>query len=94
MGLEVRRITWTFGDRLRKVRREMGVTSRELAALLGVTNSSVAQWETDRVYPRHARGIAYQVQELSDVSGVWLLTGDDSKWAQRLPAPEVITQEE
>lgn len=89
----MKQITWTFGDRLRKIRREMGLTSRELAAALGVTNSSVAQWETDRVYPRHAQGVAYQVQELACVSGVWLLTGDDSKWTQKLAAPGVVTQE-
>lgn len=94
MGVDVKQITWTFGDRLRKIRREMGLTSRELAAALGVTNSSVAQWETDRAYPRDSLGLAYQVQELTGVSGVWLITGDDSKWAQKLPAPGAPAQED
>lgn len=64
-----------------------GTTSRDFAALLGTTNSSLAQWETDRVYPRDALGLARLVEELTGVSGVWLLSGDDTKWAQKLPAP-------
>lgn len=69
---------WTFGDRIRKVRRTAGMSSRDFAAALGVTNSGLAQWETDRSLPRDIKGAAAKVSELTGVSADWLVTGECS----------------
>ena len=43
---------------LKRIRRELGLTQRELAALLGVGRIAVARWETG------ARGISEPVARL------------------------------
>lgn len=68
-------VKWTYGDRLRKIRRTMGLSSRDFAAALGVTNSSLAQWETDRSLPRDPDALADLVQEVTGIPAAWLLNG-------------------
>jgi len=41
----------TFGQRLKKLRREYDMTQERLAELLGVTPQAVSRWETDAVMP-------------------------------------------
>ena len=41
-----------FGENLRRIRREMGMTQKELAALISVTHSSISEWETGDKYPQ------------------------------------------
>lgn len=41
----------TFGQRLKKLRREHDMTQERLAELLGVTPQAVSRWETDAVMP-------------------------------------------
>lgn len=77
---------WTFGDRIRKVRRTAGMSSRDFAAALGVTNSGLAQWETDRSLPRDIKGAAAKVSELTGVSAHWLVTGE-------CPPPKPVAQD-
>lgn len=71
----MRVINWTFGDRVRKIRRTVGMSSRDFAAALGVTNSALAQWETDRSLPRDPALVAAQVEELTGVAAGWLVSG-------------------
>ena len=41
----------TFGQRLRKARKEKKLTQIELANLLSVSNSSISDWENDKNRP-------------------------------------------
>lgn len=40
-----------FGERLKELRTEKGLLQKDLAKILGTTNSSVCDWETDRAQP-------------------------------------------
>ena len=41
----------TFGEKLRKLRKDADMTQEELAARLYVTRAAVSKWETDKGYP-------------------------------------------
>ena len=41
----------TFGERLRKCRKEKGLTQKELAALIGASYASISNWEKDQNVP-------------------------------------------
>lgn len=64
---------WTFGDRMRKARRRAGMTGAEFAEALGVTQSALGQYETDRTMPRDVVDLAQRVQALTGVPASWLL---------------------
>ena len=44
--------TMSFGDRLKQARLSMGLKQGELAAMLGVTNSAIANYETEVSSPK------------------------------------------
>lgn len=41
----------SFGRKLRKTRKDKGITQKQLADVLGVSESSVCDWEHDRHKP-------------------------------------------
>lgn len=41
----------TFGKAIAKLRKEKGMTQKELADLLGVSDKAVSRWENDKNYP-------------------------------------------
>ena len=41
----------TFGERVKTVRKELGLTQKELAAALGVSFATVNRWENGQVNP-------------------------------------------
>jgi len=45
----------TFGERLRKFRKDRGLSMRELAEELGVTEDTVINWEVRGVRPRREK---------------------------------------
>jgi transcriptional regulator with XRE-family HTH domain len=49
------RIAESFGDRLQKKRLELGLTQKELAALIGVTPGAITQYEGDLSSPSKER---------------------------------------
>lgn len=75
MQVALVRLDWTFGDRLRKVRRALGLDQAELAAMLGTGQSNITNWETDLAKPRDREAIALRIQELTAgrVSAGWML---------------------
>lgn len=39
--------TWTFGDRLLRIRRSLNLDQSAMATLIGVTRKSLSRWEND-----------------------------------------------
>lgn len=64
---------WTFGDRLRKVRREKKVTQDQAAQALNVSPPQIAAWETGNNMPRDIVAIAKRCQLAWDVPAEWML---------------------
>lgn len=64
---------WTFGDRMRKARRRSGMTTGDFAAALGITQSAVGQYETDRSVPRNVVRLAQKVEALTGIPAAWML---------------------
>ena len=41
----------TFGDRLRKARKDKGLTQKQLADLIGAKHNSISDWENNKNRP-------------------------------------------
>lgn len=76
---------WTLGDRLRKIRREIGADQKLMAEKLGIDKASYANWEYDRSLPRNLVSVASRIE---------LMTGVPAEWLLGLPAPEPNTPNE
>jgi len=63
----------TTGDRIRRAREAMGLSSAQLARRLGVKTQTLAMWESDRSEPRSNRLL--MLSGLLNVSPSWLLVG-------------------
>lgn len=68
-----------FGDRLRRIRLELGMDQRTFAGELGVTNPTLSRYETASGAPRAAALVAAAVQLRFGSADVdlktWLITG-------------------
>jgi transcriptional regulator with XRE-family HTH domain len=67
----------TVGKRIRRAREARKWTQDQLAELVGVSRSAVAQWETDRV--GQVRGNLTRIADSLDVSVEFLLHGVDRR---------------
>jgi transcriptional regulator with XRE-family HTH domain len=67
----------SVGARIRAARVARGLTQEGLAALIGVSRSAVAQWETERA--GQIRGNLGRIAEALAVSVEFLLFGDDKQ---------------
>ncbi|WP_413816755.1 helix-turn-helix domain-containing protein [Microbacterium sp. BG28] len=74
---------WTFGERLRKVRRELGLTQGDMAAQLGVGSPAYAAWESGRNQPADLPAVAVKLEHMSGVPRTWFLG-----WADESPRPD------
>ena len=71
----------TLGDRIATARENLGLSYSDIAARLGVKETTVQNWENDRSEPR-----ANKLQMLAGVlrvSMIWLMTGQDSSYIQK-----------
>ena len=67
----------TFGDRLRKVRKDMGLNQTEFAKKLGFnSNALISRFEKDRKTP--LLSTVLKLASLTEVDLHWLLTGQPS----------------
>lgn len=72
-------LNWTFGDRLRKVRREAGISQAEFADRIGVGHGSLANWESDLAKCRDEVAVARAVEREFGVPASWTLGLDDPR---------------
>lgn len=82
--LPVRHIpSWTFGERARKVRREVGLTQEAIAEQLGVSAATYSAWESGRNTPANLPDVAVKLERISGVPRSWFLG-----WADESPRPD------
>ena len=65
----------TFGNRVKKLRTEKGLSMDKLASILGITKSRISMWENNGVVPRDE--VLLQLSKYFGVSTDYLL-GNDS----------------
>jgi len=65
--------SWSLADRLRKVRRDEGMTQEEMAHALGVKPVTLGSWESGRNRPDDVVGLASRIESLYGVPAAWLL---------------------
>lgn len=64
---------WGLDDRLRKVRRDMGMTQEELAAALGVGAKAYGAWEAGTNRPSDVLEVAQKMEMVSGVPRQWFI---------------------
>ena len=52
----------SFGENLKNIRKQRGITQEELAEILGVSRQAVSKWESDGGYPETEKLIAISKQ--------------------------------
>jgi transcriptional regulator with XRE-family HTH domain len=68
----------TLGARIRKRRQELRLTQKQLAAKVGVDESSVINWEKDKHFPSRHLGALEDV--LGTLTGPGLTASRDDVW--------------
>lgn len=66
----------SFGFRLRWIRHEKRLSSRELASLINVSNQAILDWERG-ASPKNMQDIVLKISEHTDVDPVWLMWGNE-----------------
>lgn len=69
---------WTFGDRIRKIRRDVGLTQGEFAERIGRGAKAVAAWESGKSQPEDVVAVAKRIQLTMGVPAEWTLGLRDS----------------
>jgi site-specific recombinase XerD/transcriptional regulator with XRE-family HTH domain len=70
-------LEWNFGDRLRKIRREAGISQAEFADRINVGHGSLANWESDVSQCRNEVEVARAIEREFGVPASWTLGLDD-----------------
>ena len=73
---------WTFAERVRKVRRDLGMRKEDFADLIGVRLSTYGAWETGRNTPDLTE-VAPVLERTTGVPRTWFLG-----WANENPRPD------
>lgn len=64
---------WTFGDRIRKIRRDARLSQGEFAELIGRGDKAVAAWESGKNEPGDIVAVARRIQVALGVRAEWTL---------------------
>jgi len=68
---------WTpkfeFSDRIRKIRRDLGISQDEFARDLNVKKVTLGSWESGRTTPRELVAVAKRIELLTKVPATWTL---------------------
>lgn len=65
---------FSLGDRIRKVRDDLGLSQQQFADQLGVDRKTVSNWESEKNRPR--RRDLMMISSVADVNLAWLTGGD------------------
>ena len=66
----------SFGENLKNVRKQRGITQEELAETLGVSRQAISKWESDNGYPETEKLLA--ISETLNISIDFLLNDSSS----------------
>lgn len=71
-------IEWSFGERVRKIRAELGLEQVELGQVLGVSGPTISNWETGLRQPHDLVGVAKRLADLmaeagKPITAAWVL---------------------
>ena len=64
---------WTFAERVRKVRRDQGLTQAAFADKLDVGEKAYAAWESGKNEPASLVDIAVKLEQVTGVPRQWFL---------------------
>lgn len=64
---------WNLADRLRKIRRDRGLTQEQIATELGIKAVTWSSWEADRTHPQDVLGLAVAIERRYGVPAAWTL---------------------
>ena len=76
-------MSYITGNTIRALREKNGITQKELAELIHVSDKTVSKWETNKGLPDV--GILEELAKALRVSLPELFTGDFSPWARLRP---------
>ena len=65
-----------FGERIRELRKERGITSNEMATRLGISRNTLTNWERGEKEP-HAVEILEEMAKIFEVPLKYLLTEEE-----------------
>jgi transcriptional regulator with XRE-family HTH domain len=66
-------LRWTFGDRVRRIRRHFKVAQAAFAESIGVPTGTVATWESSDRSPHEIVDLARRIEQRWGVSALWVL---------------------
>ena len=64
---------WTFGDRIRKIRRDAHLSQGQFAAMIDRGDKAVAAWESGKNEPADIVAVARRIQVALGVRAEWTL---------------------
>jgi transcriptional regulator with XRE-family HTH domain len=64
---------WSFADRARRVRRDLGITQEAMADRLGVGLKAYSAWESGKNTPEDLPQIAVTLEKITGVERGWFL---------------------
>ena len=78
--LNVADLEWTFGDKLRKIRRAARASQGDFADQIGQTSETLSAWEAGRNQPRNIVSIAKRIELAYGVAAGWVLGIQESPY--------------
>lgn len=63
---------WTFGDRLIRIRKTMGLSQSQMAELIEVAPKSISRWENDD-HVRDPHDVALRYAKVSGYEYEWII---------------------
>lgn len=77
-----------FTHRLKKLRNEAGLTQKQVASELNISQSAYAQWETGKLNPK--KETIQMFADFFNVSSAYLTGESDSKNIESFSQPEIF----